>query len=297
MGYGRKPQLAAVACVLILLSGCTQDDHPSATQGGDEVATPTPEATPSPTPIEAVAIKPQFVFKGEVAPGTRRTIKRATRRAFSLFKIPMPDGEPVERYVEVYGDASPYDSETTTCGETTDAGGLRIYVPACAQEGSVLLIETVVHEAFHALQQLVMETHNVGLGVHIDGDLPRWFSEGSASVAAATALDRWGLKDYAESRDEAVEWAMLAESDLRKLKASRTWNKPVVDQQIAQYGLSFLAVERITERDWKAALEVYRRAVSHRVIRWGQAFEATFGVTEREFYRQFARYRENGFER
>ena len=298
-------QRRVVVWVLLLaLGACTSsgsDPTPSDGPSG-AVSTSSPSDDPSdsasPVATDGPLIRWDFVFKGNIPKNLRRTVRFHTERATRFFAASELGLAREKRFVEVYGEASPYDSETTFCGQLTEAGGIRIYLLSCRQTDAVArieLVETITHEVFHAIQQRVIDAYDLKPNVFLDGMLPHWFMEGAATWASAIAMDEWGLRSYEQSRDIAVAKAEIVEATLRKLVTGRGWFRGDVTQQVAQYGLAFLGVERVADRDWVPSLQVYERAVSQQVPGWRSAFEETFELEQKTFYKKFERYREKGF--
>lgn len=292
----------AWAFVLVVLGACTSSVSVPGPEDGSPDSAPAPSEEPSadasPAATDGPLIKWDFVFKGNVSKDLRRTVRFHTERATRFFAASELGLAREKRFVEVYGEASPYDSETNFCGQLTEAGGIRIYLLSCRQTDAatrVELVETITHEVFHAVQTRVIEANDLKPYVFVDGMLPHWFKEGAATWASAMALDEWGLRSYEKSRDIAVAKAEIVEASLRQLVTGKGWSKGDVTQQVAQYGLGFLGVEYAAGRDWVASLEVYARAVSEQVPDWRSAFEETFELEQKTFYKKFERARTGGF--
>ena len=290
--------------VLTVFVSCTpegsdprSDIAPTPQETSDGVETgPSPSA--SPTPTDGPLISWDFVFKGKVSKGLRRTVQWHTERATRFFAAPELGLAREKRYAEIYGEESPYDSETSYCGQLTEAGGIRIYLLSCGQSDEatrIELVETITHEVFHAVQQRVIEANDLKPHAFVDGMLPHWFMEGAATWASAIAMDDWGLRSYQTSRDISLQAADVVEASLRKLETGRGWFAGDDTQQIAQYGLSFLGVERVAKKDWLSSLQVYAAAVAEQVPDWRSAFEDTFDLNQKRFYKEFERSRDRGF--
>ena len=291
--------------VVALLGACTapgpdpqSDESPARTQSVPAESRSSPSGSPSPVAADGPLISWDFVFKGNIPQDLRRTVRFHTERATNFFAALELGLAREDRFVEVYGEASPYDSETDFCGQLTEAGGIRIYLLSCRQTDAgsrVERVETITHEVFHALQQRVIEANDLKPNVFLDGMLPHWFKEGAATWASAIAMDEWGFRSYEASRDIAVAEAELVNAPLRKLETGKGWFDGDITQQIAQYGLAFLGVESAADRDWVSSLQVYGRAVSEQVPDWPSAFEETFEVDQKDFYKSFERDRDKGF--
>jgi hypothetical protein len=289
--------MGSLVAVVLIACACTASDGAPKPKDG-AVASSSPEVTPSPTPSGSPALEvgqaidARVVFKGRVSADDREFVKRMIDRAYTYFKVPNPPGKPEMRYAEVYGKGSPYASEKQLCGRRTDAGGIQIYLQACRDLGRDVLVETIVHEVFHALQDFTRDTYRRGPDIVIEGLYPHWYEEGSAVFAAAVALDDWGILAYSENRSTNLDRARDIPETLKQLEFYRGWRKGDV---FGHYCLAFLGVERaVGKRDWRKALAVYQAAYSHQVPRWDQAFKETFGVSMKRFYREFNRYQDHG---
>lgn len=115
--------------------------------------------------------------------------------------------------------------------------------------------------------------------------IPAWLLEGSAEFAAAEAAQDERIIFYSFIRRYELLRAAQVDTPLERIDEARTG---------ADYGLAFVAVERLVEDTGSGALlDFWKEAGA--TGRWERAFPDAFGTTPPRFYRSFSVYRSQGF--
>lgn len=258
--------VSAVAC------GC------GGSGGGSTPSTPTPLPTPLPTPPIAGFT---FNYESGVSSADRTLIEGGIRTAQALFEGRFGRAISVPTIVNVVAGDGPGTAQAQGHLITIYSGN-----SGWIRASSTGHLKTVVHEAFHVLQ------NEAGWAVINDPTQrlqTEWLSEGSAEYVGYAGVIEAGATSYAAVRACEVQIYFNGGGASTPPLQTIIFRPSEGASVNSRYAIAWIAVDRLTNGlDGIARLKGMWEAVGA----WDQRFQAAFSRTPAGFYSEFADYRQ-----